>query len=280
VFIVGPTASGKSALALQLAQAIGGEIVCADSQTIRKELTIGTAKPSDVDRRLVTHYMLDIIDPYATYSVANFVSLARKCIADIQKNGKIPIIVGGSGLYIDALFFGYQFSESTENEDFSGFTVEQLQNEIVNRKLTLPKNASNPRHLLGVLRRGPEHENDRKKPIDGAYIFGLRWPEQVLKERIAQRIEKMFDEGFIEELHVLLKKYGEPPHTLDAIGYPIGMRHIQGKISLEEAKELFRRGDWQYARKQLAWFKRNSFIRWLDPSEQTVENILEQLEQD
>jgi tRNA dimethylallyltransferase len=78
----------------------------------------------------------------------------------------------------------------------------------------------------------------------------------------------------------LLKKYGEPPHTLDAIGYPIGMRHIQGKISLEEAKELFRRGDWQYARKQLAWFKRNSFIRWLDPSEQTVENILEQLEQD
>jgi tRNA dimethylallyltransferase len=130
------------------------------------------------------------------------------------------------------------------------------------------------------LRRGPEHENDRKKPIDGAYIFGLRWPEQVLKERIAQRIEKMFDEGFIEELHVLLKKYGEPPHTLDAIGYPIGMRHIQGKISLEEAKELFRRGDWQYARKQLAWFKRNSFIRWLDPSEQTVENILEQLEQD
>lgn len=276
IFIVGPTASGKSALAIQLAEMIGGEIVCSDSQTLRKGLNIGTAKPSSADQSRVPHHMLDIIEPYERYSVAQFSAAAEKCIADIQSRGRVPIVVGGSGLYIDSLFFNYTFSLTQfDSSKFERMTVEELQTTILDSGLTLPKNASNPRHLIGVLRRGNETAADRRSPRTHAYIFGLQWTDEELKKRISQRVDAMLITGLLDEVKALLAIYGEPPTKLDAIAYPIMAHYLNGQISLEKAKELLKRADWQYARKQKAWFKRNPFIHWLAPKEQLLEEIVQ-----
>jgi tRNA dimethylallyltransferase len=280
IFIVGPTASGKSNLAMEVARNLGGEIICADSQTIRRNLDIGTAKPSKSDQAEIPHYMLDIIDPYDSFSVNEFKNLATKAIKDIQKRNKYPIVVGGTGLYIDSLFFDYKFDEINDNQEYKNelelMSVAELQKIIIDRNYLMPENKNNPRHLIGIiLREGRVRSNI--KPIKDSFIFGLMPEDEVLKKRISDRIDIMFDEGLIDEAKKIIKIYGQPKHSIDAIGYPIIIDYIEGKISIEDAKKLFKTGDWQYARRQKSWFKRNEHIIWLEPNNRLNVEIIKEV---
>lgn len=262
VFIVGVTASGKTATALRIAKELNGEIVCADSQTLRKDLDIGTAKPNAEEQKITRHHMLDLIGPYDRFSVADFKNQAHEAIKDIHARGKLPIVVGGTGLYIDALFYNYNLNLSdVDRKDFEKYSVDELQQMIINRGYDLPTNKSNPRHLIGVLARGGKSSVDNI-PIEGAMIYGIQRSDEETKYRINLRVDKMFDAGLVDEVKTVVEKYGNPPKKLDAICYPIVKRYLDGEISLKEAKEVFKRADWQYARRQKAWFKRNDFIQW------------------
>lgn len=262
IFIVGVTASGKTATALRVADELNGEIICADSQTIRKDLNIGTAKPTVEEQKIAKHHMLDLIGPYDRFSVADFKKQAEESIEDIRSRGKLPVVVGGTGLYVDALFYDYDLNlNDVGRKDFEKYSVEELQQMIIQRGYDLPTNKFNPRHLVGVLARGGEKSVDNV-PVDGAMIYGIQRPDEEIKNRINLRVEKMFDSGLVDEVKTVIEKYGNPPKKLDAICYPIINRYLDGEISIEEAKEVFKRADWQYARRQKAWFKRNEFIQW------------------
>lgn len=267
IFIVGSTASGKSELAMRLAETLDGELICADSQTVRRGLNIGTAKPSAEDRLRIPHHLLDIIDPYERFSVADFQRLARKARADITGRGKIPIIVGGTGLYIDALYYNYSIKprDMELRQELEVKSVPQLQQIITDNSWEMPSNASNPRHLIGAIMRGGNNPADLQ-PSKGACIYGIAHDDEVLKSRIATRAEQMFAGGLVQEVQKLVRDFGRPPHRMDAIGYPIMLRYMDGDIDAEETMRLLARGDWQYARKQKAWFARNQNIVWLEQS--------------
>lgn len=281
LFIVGPTASGKTELAIKIAKMFDGEIVCADSQTLRRDLNIGTAKPNTEEMNSVVHHMLDVIEPYERFSVNQYKTMATEKIRDIQKRGKIPIIVGGSGLYIDALFFDYDLSVQTDNSGYKKklekLSTSELQEMIKEKKYPMPENKDNPRHLIGMLLRGGV-VNNNKLPINGAVIYGLMPDDETLKSRINYRVEKMFGEGFIEEVKSVISKYGQPPQKLDAIGYPIGAEFISGNLTLEQAKEKFKNEHWQYTRRQKSWFKRNPYIEWFLSGEDAMNTIKKELE--
>jgi tRNA dimethylallyltransferase len=279
LYIVGPTASGKSALALDIARARGAEIICADSQTVRREMNIGTAKPTPADQSLVPHHMLDIIDPYDNYSLHRFQKQAKQIIYDIHEANKLAIVVGGTGLYVDSLYFDYKLPELSgelSHSDYERLSVSELQAEIKQSGLALPENDKNPRHLINVLlRRG---ESGASSAGDkNALIVGISPPRELLIERINTRVDQMFDHGFVDEVLTIVSTYGDPPTEFDAIGYRIAMRHLKGEISIDEAKDLFKIADRQYAKRQISWLRRNKDIRWFDSPEQAKAFILETL---
>lgn len=276
LFIVGPTASGKSSVAMEIAKKYKGEIICADSQTVRRDLDTGTAKPSKEDQAKIPHHMLDVIEPYADFSVTQFQAMAQESISAILERGNLAIVVGGTGLYIDSLFFDYELESQTENDayklELQNKSVEELQELISEKGYTLPENKENPRHLIGVLLR-QNRNNKNDEPIENAYIFGLLPEDDELKNRIHTRAERMFQQGFLDEVSAVIEKYGDPPKRLDAIGYPLAARHKNGELSLDEMKELFKRGHWQYVRRQKSWFKRNPYIKWSSTSDELIKNI-------
>lgn len=278
VFIVGSTASGKTSAALTLASKIDGEIICADSQTVRKHLNIGTAKPTQEQRAGIPHFLIDIIEPFERYNVARFKQDAEIAIADIQKRNKVPIVVGGTGLYIDALFFNYDFTEAgKERSELESLSVEELQRIIEEKGYTMPLNRTNPRHLIGVIAR--ENNNPKNtKPREGALIVGLQRPDDELRERINSRIESMFNNGFVDEVKHIAHVYGPIPSSLDAIGYPIVQQYLNGACTEQEAKTMFKTADWRYAKRQKAWFKRNRYIQWFTDEKSLTDAVINGLE--
>lgn len=279
IFIVGPTASGKSDLALRVAKQFDGEIICADSQTIRRGMDIGTAKPTADDRQQVPHHLLDIIDPYDRFTVAEFKTRAEAAIADIQTRGKVPIIVGGTGLYIDALLYGFSFratSHHSQNtrEQLESKPVEELQKMIHTRGLTLPKNEQNPRHLIRVIETAGAAP--RKQPLrSGALVIGIDPGRERLEARIKKRIEYMLEHGFLDELKSIVNTYGTPDTTFDAIEYRIAYEHPNA--TEQELKEMLLIGDRQYAKKQRTWFRRNTDITWFETAESAFEYVTNSL---
>lgn len=262
VFIVGTTASGKTSAAIQLAKKVHGEIVCADSQTLRKHLDIGTAKPSLVEQDGISHHMLDVIEPYERYNVARFKADALEIIKEIRNRNNVPIIVGGTGLYIDALFYNYDFSKDvTLRSNLEKLSVEELQQIIMKHGYEMPQNRNNPRHLIGVVARANDNPKNTQ-PIPGAVIYGLKRPDNILKQRIDERIESMFDQGIEDEVKRIIDQFGPIPVSLDAIGYPIVYKYLEHKLTLEETKSTWKTADWRYAKRQKAWFKRNKYIQW------------------
>lgn len=230
--IVGPTASGKSALALKLAREYDGEIVCADSRTVYKGLDIGTAKPTQSDREGVPHHLIDVVMPDQHFTVVDFKALAEAAIDDIQSRGRIPILVGGSGLYIDAVLFGYDFSSVAAGRD-----------------------PHNPRHLAANTKRTQQGLRS------DAFIVGLRVPKEVLRARIASRVDSMVDAGLVEEVRCLQASYPDSK-AIASTGYKAFIGYIEGRINLEQAKDLFIGNDLKLAKRQMTWFRRNKFIQW------------------
>lgn len=233
--IVGPTASGKTNLAISLARQFDGEIICADSRTIYKGMDIATAKPSAQDRQKIPHHLLDVTYPDEPFTVADFKVLAEKSIADIRARNKLPIIVGGSGLYINALLYNYGFTQSGAQ-----------------------RSQRNPRHLEGTTQVDDVLRAD-------ALIIGIQVSAEELNRRIAQRVDDMFSQGLLDEALFISRKYG---WDIEAMKTYLPLRALlEGKQSLEQTKSLMLIKDRQVAKKQRTWLRRNNSIHWLsDPS--------------
>lgn len=241
IAIVGTTASGKTSLALELAEKFDGEIICADSRTVYKGMDIGTAKPTKEEQARVPHHLLDVVRPDQPFTVADFKHLADKAIKEITAHGKMPLLVGGSGLYIDAVLYDYGFSDQSASRD-----------------------ADNPRHLSKDM---PRVRSDLRP---GTLIIGLDIPREALARRIEDRVDKMIEDGFVDELKTLQSAYPES-NALLATGYKAFLEYIEGTISLAEAKARFIQNDLHLAKRQRTWFRRNNSIQWVSDPRKAVE---------
>lgn len=281
LFIVGPTASGKSGLAMRVANEFNGEIICADSQTVRKGLNIGTAKPTLEEREMVKHHLLDVVEPYERFTVAQFKELAESAIEKISESGRLPIVVGGSGLYIDSLLYDFSFRGEAEAQlraELEKKSVDELQKMIKARNLKMPENLNNPRHLIRVIESAgkPGSSNEHR---EDALVVGIDPGKDELEKRIELRVKQMIDSGFLDEVESVLDEYGFPPSDFDAIGYKIALsnRNDNGDYNKEKIVQEFIIADRQYAKRQRTWFKRNKNIQWLTDADVAFEYIAESL---
>jgi len=269
VVITGPTASGKTSLAMEVAKLFNGEIICADSRTIYKGMDIGTAKPSKKEQEAIPHHIIDVVEPNQPFTVADFKELALKAIDDITKRGKLPIMVGGTGLYIDSVIFDYQFGPASDPKQRAALhdkTVEELQDICKERGIPLPENEKNKRHLVRAIELGGLIQGPRKlRP--NTIIVAITTDKEDLRQRVTYRAETMIDEGVIEEVRRLGKKYGWESEAMKGNIYRIFRPVVEGKTEISEALEQVITSDLQLAKRQMTWFKRNPYIIWGDPSQ-------------
>lgn len=278
IVIVGQTASGKSDFAVQIANKHNGEIICADSRTIYKGMDIGTAKPSVADRRSIKHYLLDVIDPNQTYSASDFKEEAFASLKAIYSRGKLPIVVGGTGLYVNSLIYDFDFGrppDLTYREKLQKLDTLSLQGKVRNMGITEKQvNFKNRRHLIRLI------ENKgivrSKKPLNkNTLLLGIQIDPQELRKRIDARNENMISEGLEAEVKTLVKKYGWDAPGLNAIGYKEWKGYFDGEQDVNEVKENMFRDNWQYARRQKIWFKKDQEIKW----SASVEDLIRQVDQ-
>ncbi len=279
IAIVGPTASGKSSLAMRIAKEFDGEIIAADSQTVKRGMDIGTAKASKADQALIRHHLLDVIDPYERFTAGEFKRQAELAIADIQKRLKVPIIVGGTGMYIDALLYDFSFREVPDDkrrDELEQKSVEELQAIIQERGLPMPKNDQNKRHLVRVIETDGEIPK-RGELKEGTMIIGIMPPKDELQQRIETRIDHMLAEGWIDEAERITAEYGQPPEDWDAIGYSMIVQAARGDA--ETLRAALISAHKRYAKSQLTWFKRKPDIRWFEQTDEAYEHVYQLLSQ-
>lgn len=248
IVIVGPTGSGKTGIAIEIAKRIGGEIISADSRAIYKYMDIGTAKPTVSERQEVPHFGLDLVEPGERFTVSDFKSYAEQKISEIRARGHVPMVVGGTGLYVDSLVYNYQFIGKTGERAERNASYEQ-------------KNCS-----------------DRKELVSGYEIFGIKWSSEEIRTRLAERLNKLFVQELYDETNFLVKKYGWGSQAMKSDIYQFAWGYMQGEYSLEKAKELNLYDDYHLAKRQMTWSKRNPYIRWL-PISQIPDAVYEAVSQ-
>lgn len=266
VVIVGPTASGKTALAIELAKEYAGEIICADSRTVYSGMDIGTAKPTREERAIVPHWGLDLVEPGQRFTAADFKRYALAKIDEIRSRGHTPFLVGGTGLYVDAVLFDYRFGSDIQPEvraQLEQLTVEQLQKYCIENNIQLPKNQHNKRHLIRAIEQGGANHKRNTDILPNTIVVGITTDRDTLRQRIEARTEQLFANGVVEEAKTLGKKYGWDSEAMTGNIYPIVHRYLLGESTLHEAKQVFATKDWQLAKRQLTWLRRNPYICWL-----------------
>ena len=293
IVVAGPTASGKTSLAVHLAERFGGEVVSADSMQIYKKLNIGTAKPTEEEQGRVPHHMIDILDINENFSVVDYCEMAHKIINDIYKRGHLPIVAGGTGLYIDSLVNDEDFSSVSENKELREeltLLAEKEGNERVYKILSEldSKAAENlhPNNLKRVIRAieiiketGKSlSESIKREKAESRYdvlYLVLSHDRGVLYERINQRVDKMIEEGLVDEAKWLFDTIeNENATCLQAIGYKEFKEYFEGNISLEEAKEELKKDTRHYAKRQMTWFRRNENAKIVDCKDNPFEEAL------
>lgn len=275
IAIVGATASGKTAYAVELAQKIDGEIISADSRYVYKGLDIGTAKPGIDERKGIPHCMIDIVEPDFNYSAGLYAKQAKECIKEILSRGKTPIVAGGTGLYIRVLLENYDLPNIEPDYKLRDELAKLSFDELYDILYKLDKESAESvarndkkkliRYIEVVKLTGlPLSKARGKKDEDEFDIewIGLNFPREELYERINKRVDLMIDEGLIEETKNLLNKYGRIPNIVDTIGYREIISYLDGETSLERAKELLKQNTRNYAKRQLTWFRKNENIKW------------------
>lgn len=265
IVIVGPTASGKTGLAIELAKRFGGEIICADSRTVYKGMDIGTAKPTHAERQGIPHWGLDLIEPSERFTAANFKRYADAKIEDIRSRGAIPFLVGGTGLYVDAVIFDYHFGNDRSMEQRAALeplSLDELQNYCAINNIILPENSSNKRYVIRAIEQKTINNRRRVEPIDNCIIVGIATEKNELRRRIEERSEHIFADGVVEEAKRLGNLYSWECEAMTGNIYRLVKQYVDGIYTLEEIQHLFITKDWQLAKRQLTWLKRNSFIRW------------------
>lgn len=270
IAIVGETASGKSALAMEIARRFDGEIICADAMTVYRGFNIGTAKPSETDRLAVPHHLLDIADPAQGFNVAAFQQLASRAMADIWSRGRVPILVGGSGLYIDSVLYDYELQPSPnidERDVLNTMELAELLALALSRGLDISGvDVRNKRRVIRLIENGGI-ASARAPLRPHTCIVGMHIERNELESRVKQRVESMLVAGLENEVRGLSEKYSWDSESMKSIGYREWREYFAGQQSLDETEERIIRSTMQLAKKQRTWFKRNNSIQWVaDPS--------------
>ncbi len=292
IVIVGPTASGKTKLGSLLAAGLKSEIISADSRQIYKLLNIGTAKPTVTELKLYKHYFVDLILPDEEFNVSKFEENALKIIQALHNQNKIPVVVGGSGLYVKALIDGI-FNTVDTDEDYRDYlkkSMEEkgkeylynllLEKDEVSAGKMLPQNWKRVMRCLEVLHLTGEpiwkHQQEYKRQNELDFIqFGLNWEREKLYNRINNRVDKMIEYGLVDETKSLLNDgYNKNLNSLNTVGYKQIISYLNNETTLEKAIELIKRNTRHYAKRQLTWFRKDDRIKWLDvESEPDLENL-------
>lgn len=279
--IVGPTASGKTGLALDVAKIIQSEIICADSRTIYKGMDIGTAKPSLEEQLQVPHHCLDLLLPSESYSAAEFKRKAQTLAKEIADRGKLPIVAGGTGLYAYALMYNYDFPAGADNElrkELEGYETSKLAAMLkeLDEETYSKIDTQNPRRLIRAIETVGKPKSKSKLPED-YIIVGLNPPMDILEDRIKSRTKAMIKDGLVDEVKNLKSRYGESIEALQSVGYKEILDYLSGKNTLEEAIELINLHTRQLAKRQMTWFKRNADIKWFDDHNLAKDYIMKTL---
>jgi tRNA dimethylallyltransferase len=280
--IIGPTAVGKTKLSIEMAKRYNGEIISGDSMQIYRSMDIGTAKIKVVEMEGIPHHLIDIKEPDENFSVAEFQQLVRTKIAEITSKGKLPIIVGGTGLYIQAVIYDYQFSEAPADEAFR-LQLEEVAKEIGNEALHLeltkidPESAGqiHPNNVRRVIRAleiyhctgkimSDYQNNQQPDLLYETALIGLTMDREKLYERINARVEIMLSEGLLEEVNWLHKQGLRDCQSIQAIGYKEVYDYLDGKVSFDDAVESLKQNSRRYAKRQLTWFRNKMDVKWFD----------------
>lgn len=287
IAIVGPTAVGKTAVAIELAKHIGGEIVSADSMLIYKGMDIGTAKPTEKERQGIPHHLIDIVEPWESFSVAEYQALAEKAIAGVAARGKWPILAGGTGLYVQSVIDPYDFTEIVTQPEFRqemNLRVEREGSIALHRELAAVDpiaaakiHPNDPRRIIRALEVfhftgrpiSSYWELHKKLPpkYDLLYI-GLTMERSALYRRVERRVDQMIAQGLVEEVKSLLDAGVAPGSTaMQGLGYKEIVQYLQGQVDLETAVYILKRDTRHFAKRQLTWFRRDRRINWLEVAE-------------
>ena len=291
IAIIGPTAVGKTALSFKLAERFQTELVSADAYQVYKGMDIGTAKATKDELATYRHHLIDIIEPNEDFSAAAFQEAARTTIEDLHERGKIPILVGGTGLYVQSLLEGYEFKakrHSKEERQAASSRIAALSEEELKAYITektgyeppdwheLLSNSHRLVRSVGAIEKGegaaavmPQKAGG---PLYHAFVIGLSLPRQVLYERIEKRIDAMIESGWIDEVQQLLQDGVLPEaQAMKAIGYKELVLYLDGQLSLEAASELIKKRTRHFAKRQMTWFKRMPYIRWYEKDDFVTE---------
>lgn len=279
VVIVGPTASGKTALAVDLAHKFGGEIICADSRTVYRHMDIATAKPTPVEQRQVQHWGIDLVDPDERFTAADFKKYADQKIREIRNRGHIPFLVGGTGLYVDAVLFDYQFGTEVDEKlrhKLQQYSLEKLYEYAKEKGVTLPENYKNKRYVIRAIENSTTDIRPKNKPITNSIVVGIATDKVLLEQRIRYRIEQLLKNGVVAEATRLASQYGWELESMKSNIYPHIKAYIDKTVSLPELIDKASTADWRLAKRQMTWFKRNKCVHWnsLDETKLYLEDIL------
>ena len=288
VVILGPTASGKTALAIKLAKKYNGEVVSADSRQIYRGMDIGTAKPSKKEMGAAPHYLIDIKNPDEIYTVAEFKKDAVKKITEILKRNKLPILVGGTGLYIKAVVENLDIPKVEANHLLRKKIEKEIEKKGLNcvfeKLVKLDPEAAyivdpkNPRRVvraleITLLTKKPFSQQRKKgKPLFDVLELGISVPNETLRQRINRRADSMIKDGLVDAAKNLLKKYGNQ-QAFDAIGYREIIEFLGNKITLDKAIEKIKINTWHFAKRQMTWFKRDKRIKWIKNYKEAEQSI-------
>ncbi len=288
--VAGATATGKTALAVALAQRLGGEVISADSMQIYREMNIGTAKPTMEERQGIPHHMLDVVYPSEAYSVALYQQQAKQCIAQIHSKGKLPILAGGTGLYINSITHRLQFADKKEDTELRAelnaldtlalYDILKAVDEEAAARIH-PNNKKRVVRAIEIAKLGKGEETYNFDTVNKEYdfrIIGLRTEREVLYANINQRVDKMLEQGLLAEAKYLYEKYGKEPVSMQGIGYKELVEYLEKQITLEDAVELVKRNTRRFAKRQGTWFRRDPRMVWYDIQEyETTQALAEKI---
>ncbi|GAC1390736.1 MAG: tRNA (adenosine(37)-N6)-dimethylallyltransferase MiaA [Candidatus Saccharimonadales bacterium] len=269
--IIGETASGKSEIALNIARHINAEIICADSGTVYREFDIGTAKPTNIELQAIPHHLVNIVDPTENFNGALFKSHALIAIDDIHNRHKIPIIVGGTGLYIDSLLFDYSFLPPADlalRQTLQAKTIKGLMNELEVRNINVGNtDICNKRRLIRLIETGGQQPL-KKEMRKNTLVIGIQRDHDFLHKRIVDRVDTMIKLGLEKEVLQLSNKYGWNVSPMKGIGYKEWFEYYEDSKRFDQTREHIITSTLHYAKRQRTWFRRNPRIQWVnDPNE-------------
>lgn len=291
IVICGPTASGKTALSIELAKRINGEIISADSMQIYKDMNIGSAKPTSEEMQGIKHYLLDFVNPNERFSVADFKLQAEEAIKDILEKGKIPIVVGGTGLYVNSLIYNIEYANVEFDEKYRAkleeIYIDKGLDYLYNEALKIDPEAmetiskNDKKRIMRVLeiynetgKTKTEQEKESRKELQYDYhVFTLNMERDILYDRINKRVDLMIEQGLIDEVKFLIEKYKEFPTAMQGLGYKEVKSYLDLELTYDEMVEKIKMETRRYAKRQITWFKKNKETIWIDALENREKNI-------